>query len=436
MRMTRLFFQTLREAPADAEVISHQLMIRTSMIKQIAAGIFDYLPLGYRVKHKIEEIIREEMNAIGGQEVSLPVVHPAEIWQRSRRWYDIGDDMARLKDRNGRDMALGMTHEEVMADMAQSIVSSYRQLPFILYQVQTKFRDEPRPRAGTIRVREFTMKDAYTFDRDEAGLDAVYPHFYQAYFNVFRRAGMQVMAVEADVGMMGGYGAHEFMALLPIGEDTIIYNEESGYRANRQVATFRKPTPDTSPALPVEEVHTPNVTTIAALAEFLGIPESATAKAVFFTAQVKVAPGKYREQFVFGVVRGDMELNETKLTNAVKARSMRPATLEEIRAVGAEAGYGSPIGVDRSKMILVVDDLVAASTNLVAGANKVDWHLRNVNYGRDYCADIVTDLVAVREGDPDPILGLPLPRRTRCGGGQHLQTWHAVCRGDGRDLSR
>lgn len=408
MRMSRLFFQTLREAPADAEVVSHQLMIRTSMIKQIAAGIFDYLPLGFRVKAKIEQIIREEMNAIGGQEVTLPVVHPAEIWQRSRRWYDIGDDMARLKDRNGRDMALGMTHEEVMADMAQSIVSSYRQLPFILYQIQTKFRDEPRPRAGTIRVREFTMKDAYTFDRDEAGLDAVYPHFYQAYFNIFRRAGMEVMAVEADVGIMGGTGAHEFMALLPIGEDTIIFNEESGYRANRQVAEIRKPAPDTSPALPMEEVHTPNVTTIEALANFLNIPQSATAKAVFFVAQVPDGAGKYREQFVFGVVRGDMELNETKLTNAIKARAMRPATVEEIRAVGAEAGYGSPIGVDRSKVVLVVDDLVAASTNLVAGANKVDWHLRNVNFGRDYTADIVTDLVAAREGDPDPILGLPL----------------------------
>ncbi len=408
MRMSRLFFQTLREAPADAEVISHQLLIRTSMVKQIAAGIFDYLPLGYRVKHKIEQIIREEMNAIGGQEVSLPVVHPAEIWQRSNRWYEIGDDMARLKDRNGRDMALGMTHEEVMADMASNIVSSYRQLPFILYQVQTKFRDEPRPRAGTIRVREFTMKDAYTFDRDTAGLDAAYPHFYQAYFNVFRRAGMEVMAVEADVGMMGGYGAHEFMALMPIGEDTIIFNEESGYRANRQVATFRKPEPDRSPALPMEEVHTPGATTIAALAEFLGVPESATAKAVFFVAQVAGNDRKARDQFVFAVVRGDMELNETKLTNAIAARSMRPATVEEIRAVGAEAGYGSPVGVARDKVLVVVDDLVAASSNLVAGANKVDYHLRNVNYGRDYAADIVTDLVAVVEGYPDPILGLPL----------------------------
>lgn len=411
MRMSRLFFQTLREAPADAEVISHQLLIRTSMVKQIAAGIFDYLPLGYRVKNKIEQIIREEMDAIGGQEVSLPVVQPAELWQRSKRWYKIGDDMARLKDRSGRDLALGMTHEEVMADLASNIVSSYRQLPFILYQIQTKFRDEPRPRAGTIRVREFTMKDAYTFDRDQAGLDAIYPSFYQAYFNIFRRAGMQVMAVEADVGIMGGTGAHEFMALLPIGEDTIIFNEESGYRANRQVATFRKPAADRSPALPLEEVHTPGATTIAALAEFLGVPQSATAKAVFFVAQVLgegADSGKAREQFVFAVVRGDMELNETKLTNAIKAKSMRPATVEEIRAVGAEAGYGSPVGVDRSKVLLVVDDLVAASTNLVAGANKVDWHLRNVNYGRDYSADIVDDIVAAAEGYPDPVLGLPL----------------------------
>jgi prolyl-tRNA synthetase len=406
--MSRLFFQTLREAPADADVVSHQLMVRTSMVKQVAAGIFDYLPLGQRVKNKIEQIIREEMNAIGGQEVSLPVVHPAELWQRSGRWYEIGDDMARLKDRNGRDMCLGMTHEEVMADMAQQVVSSYRQLPFVLYQIQTKFRDEPRPRAGVIRVREFTMKDAYSFDRDQAGLDAFYPIIYQAYFDIFRRAGLEVIAVQSDVGMMGGSMAHEFMALLPIGEDTIILCDACGYKANRQVATFRKPTPPDDAPAAIEEVHTPAVTTIAALAAFLDISTAQTAKAIFLMAQVDDGKGGVREQFVFVVLRGDMELNETKLTNAIKARGVRPATAEEIRAVGAEPGFGSPIGIRRDQVLLVVDDLVAVGPNLVAGANKVDYHLRNTNYGRDYAADIVTDLAAAGDGDPCPTCGAAL----------------------------
>ena len=379
MRMSRLFFQTLRDAPADAEIVSHQLMLRTSMVKQIAAGIFDYLPLGQRVKAKIEKILREEMDAIDGQEVSLPVVHPADLWQRSGRWAQIGDDMARLKDRNGRDLCLGMTHEELMADIAQAIVSSYRQLPFVLYQIQTKFRDEPRPRAGTIRVREFTMKDAYSFDRDDAGLDAFYPRIYQAYFNVFRRTGLEVIAVGADVGMMGGSLAHEFMALLPIGEDTIIICDQCGYKSNRQIATFAKPQPPTGAPLPLEEVDTPNTPTIAALADFLGIQTAQTAKAVFLMAQIDQANGEVANQFVFAVVRGDMELNETKLTKAVKARAVRPATVDEIKAVGAEAGYGSPVGVARDKVLLVVDDLVAASPNLVAGANKPHTHLRNTN---------------------------------------------------------
>lgn len=408
MRMSKLFFQTLREVPADAEIVSHQLMLRAGLVRQVAAGIFDYLPLGLRIKRKIEDIFREEMDAIGGQEVSLPVVHPAELWQRSGRWQAIGDDMARLKDRNGRDLCLGMTHEELMADLAEQLVSSYRQLPFMLYQIQTKFRDEPRPRAGTIRVREFTMKDAYTFDLDFAGLDAIYPRIYQAYFNIFHRCGLDVVAVKSDTGMMGGTMAHEFMALTPIGEDTLLLCDACSYKANRQIATFRKPQPPTVQPLPIERVHTPGVTTIAALAQFLNIPETETAKAVFMVAELEGENGKPREQFVFAVVRGDMELNETKLTNAVKARKLRPATIDEIHTVGAEAGYGSPVGIKREQVLLVVDDLVAVSPNLVAGANEVDWHLRHVNYGRDYTADIVTDLVAAAEGDACPQCGATL----------------------------
>ncbi len=405
MRMSQLFFQTLREVPADAETISHQLLLRAGLVRQVAAGIFDYLPLGQRVKHKIETIIREEMDAIGGQEVTLPMVHPAELWQQSGRWYAIGDDMARLKDRNGRDMCLGMTHEELMADLARQVVTSYRQLPFVLYQIQTKFRDEPRPRGGLIRVREFTMKDAYSFDRDPAGIDAFYPRIYQSYFNIFRRAGIDVVAVESDTGMMGGTMAHEFMALTSIGEDTLLLCDSCGYRANRQIATFRKSVAEEGQPHDLEEVHTPEVTTIAALADFLQIPETQTAKAIFLMAEMSDAEGKLYEQFVFVVVRGDMELNETKLTNAIKARRLRPATVDEIRAIGAEPGYGSPIGIQREQVLLVVDELIPQSPNLVAGANRKDWHYRHVNYGRDYTADIVTDLIAAGEGAACPQCG-------------------------------
>lgn len=405
MRMSRLFFQTLREVPADADTVSHQLMLRAGLIHQIAAGIFDYLPLALRVKHKIEEILREEMDAIGGQEVTLPMVHPAELWQKSGRWRQIGSDMARFKDRAGRDMCLGMTHEEIMADLAHKFISSYRQLPAMLYQIQTKFRDEPRPRAGLIRVREFTMKDAYTFDRDAAGLDAYYPHFYQAYFNIFHRCDLDVVAVASDTGMMGGSMAHEFMALTPIGEDTLVICDQCGYSANRQVATFRKPAPPLDAPKALEEVATPNARTIADLTAFLGIPESETAKAVFLIADLEQPDGTVTEQFIFCVVRGDMELNETKLTNKLKARRLRPAVHEEITAVGAEAGYGSPIGIQRECVLLVVDDLAAASPNLVAGANKAGYHLRNTNHGRDYTADIVADIVAASDGHACPTCG-------------------------------
>lgn len=408
MRMSKLFFQSLREAPTDAEVVSHQLLLRACLVRQVAAGIFDYLPLGLRVKQKIEAIMRDEMNAIGGQEVILPMVHPAELWQRSGRWQAIGDDMARLQDRNGRDLCLGMTHEELMADLARQIINSYRQLPFVLYQIQTKFRDEPRPRAGTIRVREFTMKDAYSFDLDNAGLDRFYPQIYQAYFNIFHRCGLEVLAVASDTGMMGGSMAHEFMALTDIGEDTLLLCTNCGYQANRQVARLTKPQPPTDAPQPLAEVYTPNTTTIADLAAFLQIPKAATAKAVFLMADLDQPNGTTRAQFVFVVLRGDMEMNETKLTNAIKARRVRPATGDEIRAVEAEPGYGSPIGIRREAVLLVVDDLVAHSPNLVAGANKPEYHYLHTNYGRDYTADLVIDVVAADDGAPCPHCQTPM----------------------------
>jgi len=402
MRMSRLFSTTLRDAPAEAEVASHQLLLRAGFIRQLATGVFSYLPLARRAMTRIENIIREEMNAIDGQEITMPVVQPADLWQETGRWYKIDAEMGRLKDRSGRDMVLGMTHEEVAADLARREIHSYRQLPLMVYQIQTKWRDDPRPRAGLIRTREFTMKDAYTFDTDWEGLERQYRAQYQAYFNIFHRCGIDAIAVGADTGMMGGRLAHEYMYLTPIGEDTLLLCDACGYAANRQIATMRQPDMDNEAPLPVEKVATPDCKTIADLARFLNIAESQTAKAVFMVAAIPIETG-LREQFVFAVVRGDMELNETKLARAVGAQSLRPATEDEIRAVGAVPGYASPVGL--KDVLVVADELVTRSANLVSGANDTGYHLLNVNYGRDYTAQIVTDLVAVRDGDACPECG-------------------------------
>ncbi len=402
MRMSKLFSRTLRETPAEAEIPSHQLLLRAGFIRQLAAGIFSYLPLARRSLTKIENIIRQEMDAIGGQEVSMPVVHPAEIWKETGRWYEIDAEMGRFQDRSGRDMVLAMTHEEVVADLVRGEVHSYRQLPLMIYHVQTKWRDDPRPRAGLIRVREFTMKDSYSLDADFEGLDVQYRAHYQAYFNIFHRCGLPVIAVKSDVGMMGGKLAHEFMYLAPVGEDTLMLCEGCGYSANRQVAVFQKPILPYEEPLPVEEVATPEMKTIADLAEFLNIPESQTAKAVFLIATIPEGEDT-REQFVFAVLRGDMELNENKLVNAIKAQALRPAMEDEIIAVGAVPGYASPLGLE--DVLVVVDDIIPDSPNLVAGANQEGYHLRNVNYGRDYQADIVVDIAAAQDGDACPNCG-------------------------------
>lgn len=417
MRMTRLFVQTLREAPGDAEVVGHQLLVRAGFIRQLAAGIFSYLPLARRSLTKIENIMREEMNAIGGQEVTMPVVHPAELWQETGRWYQIGSEMGRFKDKSGHDMVLAMTHEEVVAALARDLVRSYRQLPALIYHIQTKWRDDPRPRGGLIRVREFTMLDSYSLDADFVGLERQYQAHYDAYFRIFRRCGLPVIAVRSDTGMMGGRLAHEYMYLTPIGEDTLVLCDACGYTANRQVATFRKTPPPAEAPRPIEKVATPHTSTIADLAAFLGVPESRTAKAVFMMATIAGA-----EVFVFAVIRGDMEVNETKLANAVGATALRPATDDEIRAIGATPGYASPVGLPvgayavgahcRAPLRIVVDDLIPQSPNLVAGANEEGYHLLNVNYGRDYVASIVCDIAAARDGDPCAQCGGPL-RTTR-----------------------
>lgn len=405
MRMSRQFSTTRRESPADAEIASHELLVRAGFIRQHAAGIFSYMPLAKRSLDKIETILREEMNAIGGQELEMPVVNPASLWKESGRWYSFGSELARFKDRGGRDMVLATTHEEAVTDILRREVKSYRQLPMLVYHIQTKWRDDPRPRAGLIRVREFTMKDSYSLDRDEEGLDEQYRNHYQAYFNIFHRCDLPVIAVGADVGMMGGSLAHEFMYLTPAGEDTLMICESCGYAANRQIAIFRKPEPEQEEAGPREEVATPDSKTIEALANYLEVPKSKTAKAVFLTATI--TEGKEdREQVVLAIVRGDMDLNETKLSNAVGAKSLRPATEAEIKSVGAVPGYASPRGLEYA--LVVVDDLIPESPNLVAGANREGYHERNVNYGRDFEADIVTDLVAAEAGYACPDCGEPL----------------------------
>lgn len=402
MRMSKLFSQTLRDAPSEAEVASHQLLLRAGYIRQLGTGIFSYLPLAQRALTKIENILREEMDAIGGQEITMPVIHPADVWKETGRWYQVGAEMGRFKDRADRDMALAMTHEEVVADLARKEIRSYKQLPQMIYHIQTKWRDDPRPRAGLIRVREFTMKDSYSLDADEAGLDVQYRAHYQAYFNIFYRCGLNVVAVKADVGMMGGSLSHEYMYLTPIGEDTLILCDACGYTANRQVARFRKPPAASKAALPLQKIATPNCKTIDDLATFLNVPKSKTAKAVFLVATITEGDHDI-DKFVFAVVRGDMDVNETKLANAVKAKDLRPAREDEIRAVGATPGYASPIGL--KNVLTVVDDLIPASPNLVSGANEDGFHLLNVNYERDYQATIVTDLVIAGEGDACPNCG-------------------------------
>ena len=402
MRLSQLFFATLRDDPAEAEMPSHRLLLRAGYVRQLGSGIYSLLPLGFRVQKRVEQVIREELDAIGCQELEMPVVHPAEIWKDSGRYFKIGPELVRFKDRSERDMVLAMTHEEVVALLLRDIVKSYRQLPLLIYHFQTKFRDEPRSRGGLIRVREFVMKDSYSCDRDQAGLDRSYQLHYEAYERIFGRLGLEAIVVGADVGIMGGSGAHEFMVLNEFGEDTLVLCDACGYAENQQIAVVRKPDAPAEDPLPMADVETPDATTIEALATFLGVPASRTAKATFFVA------GDGR--FIVAVVRGDDDVNETKLANTIKATGgLRPANVDEIRSRGMEAGYGSPLGARDA--VVVVDDLVTRSPNLVAGANRVGWHVRNVNVPRDYRPDIVADITNAREGDPCTNCGSPVTLR-------------------------
>ena len=405
MRLSSFFGQTLREVPTEADTASYAMLLRAGYVRQLAAGLFSYLPAAWRSLRKIEQILREEMDAIGGQEMCMPVVHPAELWQESGRWYEIGDPMARFKDRRGRDLVLAMTHEEVVASLCRTEIRSYRQLPQMVYHMQTKFRDEPRARGGLIRVREFVMKDSYTLDLGYEGLQAQYERHYDAYYRIGARCGLKLVAVRSDPGMMGGKMAHEFMYLSPIGEDSLAICDATGYASNLEIAEFRKEPDDNGAPEPLQKVHTPGASTIEDLATFLDISPRQTAKVVFCMGNFGTeAP----EKLVVGVVRGDMEVNETQLTYLSGASELRAAHEEEIEAAGGAAGYASPRGIDRSRSVIVVDDLVARTTNLVVGANEVDYHFTGANYGRDYDADVVGPIAKAYDGAPDPVAGAPL----------------------------
>ncbi|MEX2236290.1 MAG: proline--tRNA ligase [Dehalococcoidia bacterium] len=396
MRLSQLFGRRLREAPADAELLYHQLLVRGGFIQQLSAGIYMYLPLGWRVHQKLQRIVREEMDRAGGQELRLPALQPMELWEASGRREKMGDVLFSLKDRREREYALGATAEEVLTEAYKHNVQSYRDLPQLLYQIQNKFRDEPRPRGGLLRLREFTMKDLYSFDTTWEGLDKSYQAMYDAYVRIFERAGVQVVPVMADSGTMGGKDSQEFIFVTEMGEDTIVLCPSCGYSANTEKAVFDKGQPAAEEPAALEEVATPGVTTIAGLAEFLGIPEEKTAKAVFYMAD---------SEPVFLVIRGDLDVNEIKLLNALGAVEVRPMTDEELRAQGLVAGSASAIG---QSMKVVADDSVVKAPNLVAGANKADHHLLNTNYGRDWQAQLVADIATARAGDKCVICGAGL----------------------------
>ena len=388
MRLSRLFGKTLRDDPQEAELASHRLMLRAGFIHQVSSGLFSYLPLAWRSLRKIEQIIREEMDAAGGQELRMTVLQPRELWQESGRDEDYGDGMFRLEDRREREMVLAPTHEELLTIMVKANVNSYRDLPLILYQIQTKFRDEPRPRGGLLRVREFDMKDAYSFDVGQEELDASYDAMEKAYKNIYARCGLDAIMVEADSGTIGGRDSQEFILVADSGEDTVMICEGCGYAANAEKAVFLKPSLQQEEPKPLESVHTPGLRTIDDLAQFLDVHPNRTLKAVFYIAHGEV---------VFVTIRGDLEVNEVKLRNALDgAADLRLASPAEVRDAGLIAGSASPVGLSGIKV--VADDSVTLGSNFAVGANREDYHLLNANYGRDFEADILTDIALAEEG--------------------------------------
>lgn len=407
MKLSKMHLKTLREVPTEAEIPSHILLLRAGMIRKLVSGVYGFMHLGWRSIQKIENIVREEMDAAGGQEIHMSAVQPAELWQESGRWYAYGPELWRLQDRSGRDFCLGPTHEEIFTDIARNDINSYRQLPVNLYQIQFKYRDEARPRFGLMRSREFIMKDAYSFDKDQEGLDQSYQDMYDAYARVFTRCGLTFRAVEADSGAIGGSNSHEFEALSEVGESEIAYCEKCDMAATveRALCVDAKPQDDIE-ALPLEEVHTPQTKTIDEVAGFLGLETSQTMKALLFVTYDKEG----RENgYVAAFVRGDRELNMTKLINAldIPEHAIEFADEEKMSAAtGCVGGFTGPVGLH--DCTIVVDSELLGQKNLCAGACKEDYHLKNVNYGRDYEGDIVADIKVLAEGDPCPVCGAPV----------------------------
>ena len=402
MRASELFAPTLREAPAEAEVASHRLLLRAGFIRRGATGVYTYLPLATRVLQKINIIIREEMNRYGGQELQMPIIQGAELWQESGRWDVYGPELFRLKDRHNRDFALGPTHEEIITALVRGEVTSYRQLPLLLYQIQNKYRDERRPRFGLMRGREFVMKDLYSFDRDEAGLQDSYAKMYQAYTSVFQRCGLRFRPVEADSGAIGGSSSHEFMVLADSGEATILYcgNEQCGYAANVEKAAPAelRPEPSGETPQPMEEKETPDAHTVDEIAAFFDVPPQRIVKTLLYEADTEV---------VAVLVRGDRDVNEIKLTNVLGCLQLKLADAPVVEEyTGARVGFAGPVQLKNIKIL--ADQEIPVLVNAVTGANKDDAHLINVNPGRDFTWDIVADLRSMQAGEPCPRCGAPL----------------------------
>ena len=392
----------LREDPKDAKTVSHKFLVRGGYVRPVSAGIFSLLPIAKRIIAKIEAIVREEMNAVDGQEVLMPVVLPAELWKESGRFETVGPELLRFKDRNDKDMLLGMTHEEAIVHLVRSEVNSYKQLPVMAYQIQTKYRDEARPRAGLIRVREFTMKDAYSFHTSQECLEKYYQRVHDAYVRIYARVGLKnVVSIRANSGMMGGSISHEFMSVADCGEDTIFLSPDGvSYKANREIAVSGLKFEKTAAELPLEKVETPHMKTIEEVAGFLNVKPEQTGKAVFYsTADNKL---------VFAMIRGDFEVNEMKLQAVLQTPSLAFANDRQILDAGAVPGFASPVGIDPSKCIIVVDKSVEGSANLVVGANEDGYHYKNFNFGRDLSNVTIADIAMVRDGDPCPVTGEPL----------------------------
>lgn len=396
MRVSKLYAPTLREVPAEAEVVSHQLMLRAGFMRKAAGGIYTYLPLAWRVLKKIERIVREEMDAKGSQELLMPIVQPAEIWQESGRWDVYGAEMFRLQDRHNRCFCLGPTHEEMVTTLIRGDVRSYRQLPLSVYQIQNKYRDERRPRFGLMRGREFIMKDAYSFDCDEAGLDRSYQDMYDAYTNIFTRCGLNFRPVEADSGAIGGSGSHEFMVIADSGEAEIVFCTSCDYAANVEKAELFPLEAEEEAMLTKEEVVTPDCKTIADVCAYLKLPVDHSVKAVAYNSE---------KGLILCFVRGDHEVNEIKVINTCGVIDLEMATEEQLAAAGTVGGYMGPVGIDNKKVIVVVDATVMKMHNVCCGANKEGFHFINVNPDRDFTPTYVADIRLIQEGDPCPHCG-------------------------------